>query len=481
MNDRETDARALAVADIVSAPNAIKKTQTEVDNLFKSENFSIAPKTNINSGRESIIDSQNFKSKIKKVMSSIQHNKTSDNGKIKLAEFICNKLHNIYHIPENNKQIIIKELSNVIYKTEDMPIPLRLYYLKFRNVAVPYNVSVKLFRDGIRNKLSIIPYFQILKYILHTDNTLREDIHINEVLNEFEDIFADGNVSIYTKMEIADIFILNGRINRGHEMLDILRELEVQLMLETEDNNTFSNERIKTIYTDTQNVHTNDINDSVLNACVHLMELERPIGFATEEIRNVLYKVSPQSKRYIDTVLERIEIDASKFKYGDNIFGLYDIFSSLWIFISKHEFKQNLLERLVEEITSMSKYCTTGHVSRFINVIQGYTDIEDLQVRISDEEQIRASIAHLLDVILKESPEDVMDSLISTDKTRFYNFIQDMFTEKHIIDLLQKYGQVQTYILASIKAYTKCDYWEIQDNKLVYLNHASRRNKIENQ
>jgi hypothetical protein len=472
MNERETDTRALAVAEMVSVPNAIKQTPTEVDNVFKTEKFSAAPITNINSGKESIIDSQNFKTKITKVMKSIQNTKTSDNGKIKLAEFICNKLYNIYHIPNENKQIIINELTSIIYNSQDMPLALRLYYLKFRNVSVPYPVSINLFYKGIRNKLDIIPYFQILKYILHADISLREDIHISEVLNEFENIFEDEDVSIYTKMEIADIFILNDRLERGHEMLDILREMEVQIILDTQEHpNPSSNERITTIYTDTQNVHTTDINDSVLKACVNLMEIQRPIGFDTEQIRNVLYKVSPESKSAIDTVLERIEIDTSRFKYEDNMFGLYDVFSSLWLFISNHEFKQELLGRLIEEITSMSKYCTTGHVSRFINVIQGYTQIEDLQVRISDKQQIRAYITHTLDIILKDSPENIMDSLVSEDKSQFYNFIQDMFTEKHITELLQKYGQVQSHILDAVKAYTKWDYWDINDNKLIYLNY----------
>ena len=45
----------------------------------------------------------------------------------------------------------------------------------------------------------------------------------------------------------------------------------------------------------------------------------------------------------------------------------------------------------------MTKYCTTGHLSRLINVLQGYTDDKKLSIVISDEQQIKAVIYNYLD------------------------------------------------------------------------------------
>lgn len=466
MDDPQFDTRALAVAASVAGLTPIQKAETEIDDLFETEKFSTAPLSKINAGRESIIDSNNMSKKIKALMKAIQNPETSDAGKIKVCDFICNKLCDIYHIPLEKREILVGELTNVVFNAESMPVPLRLFYLKFRNETVPYPVSVNLFHDGVRDKMSVVPYFQILKYILHTNMDLRRDEHCTEVLDEFEQLFSNEDVSIYTKMEIADVFLLNNRTERGHEMLDTLRELEFQLVLNPNDaNNAALYQRVMTVYGDSQNVHSTDLNESVLKACVHLMELEQPNGFDADVVKEILYKVAPEQREHIDTVMERIEIDTSRFKCGDNMFGLYDVFSSLWTWITKHPSKEELYGRLVEEMVAMAKYCTTGHVSRFINVIQGYSDDEGLHVRISDEQQIRAVVGHYLDTVMMNATEDVTDAMIGDDQTAFYEFIESRMNDR-IPQLLEEYGENQEHIITAVKAYSRWDYWSILDSTI---------------
>lgn len=470
MNVPQNDTRALAVAYGVALPTEIQKTETEIDNLFKSDNFSITPLSNTNAGNENIIDSKTLKRKIKTLIKVIQKPNTSDEGKIKIADFVCNKLFNIYLLPVDTHEIIVRELTNVIFNAESMSVPLRLFYLKFRNESISYCVSVNLFHNGVRDKISVVPYFQILKYILRANVDIRKQKHYEEVLDEFDELFDREDVSIYTKMEIADIFLLNNRINRGNEMLGILRELEFQIILNPNDaDNVAIYQRMLTIYGDSQNVHATDVNESVLKACVNLMKLESPNGFDNDMVKKKLYKVAPEAKEFIDTVMERIEIDTSRFKYGNDMFGLYDVFSSLWVFISKHESKNELYMRLIEEMMAMSKYCTTGHVSRFINVIQGYTDDEGLHVRISDEQQIRAIIGHYLDTVIVNASEEVTDSIIGDNQTPFYQFIENHMN-KRIPKLLEEYGEVQEHIIASVRSYSRWDYWSIIDSTIKYEN-----------
>ena len=64
------------------------------------------------------------------------------------------------------------------------------------------------------------------------------------ILDEFEVLFNDNNVTSDAKMEIADIFLLNKREERGHQILAVLRGYRV---------NDISN--TSTIYDDSQNVH----------------------------------------------------------------------------------------------------------------------------------------------------------------------------------------------------------------------------------
>jgi hypothetical protein len=400
-------------------------------------------------------------------MKAIKSKKTSNEGKIKIADFICNKLYDIYVLPFDKQEIIITELEKVIFNSEDMPIPLRLFYLKFRNECVTYSVSVKLFHKGVRDNMRVIPYFQILKYILRANINLRKEEHCLEVLNEFDQLFNNEDVSIYTKMEIADIFLLNNRTTRGLEMLDILRRLEYNLILDANDaNNAALYKRVLTVYSDSQNVHDTNVNDSVLKACVHLMEIEPPNSFDTETVRQILKEISPEHNDIIDTVLERIEIDTSSFTWNNNRFGLYDVFSSLWSYIRKHSSFSELCTRLIEEMSAMVKYCTTGHVSRFINTIQGYTEDEKLQVRITQEQQIRAVVVHYLDTVITNATEDVTDAMIGDDKTAFYEFIVDKMNNR-IPQLLEDYGEIQESIINTVKSYSLWDHWSIINRTLI--------------
>jgi hypothetical protein len=268
-------------------------------------------------------------------------------------------------------------------------------------------------------------------------------------------------------MEIADIFLLNNRTTRGLEMLDILRRLEYNLILDANDaNNAALYKRVLTVYSDSQNVHDTNVNDSVLKACVHLMEIEPPNSFDTETVRQILKEISPEHNDIIDTVLERIEIDTSSFTWNNNRFGLYDVFSSLWSYIRKHSSFSELCTRLIEEMSAMVKYCTTGHVSRFINTIQGYTEDEKLQVRITQEQQIRAVVVHYLDTVITNATEDVTDAMIGDDKTAFYEFIVDKMNNR-IPQLLEDYGEIQESIINTVKSYSLWDHWSIINRTLI--------------
>jgi hypothetical protein len=466
MDEPQQDTRALAVAANVQGPTPIQEAKTGIDDLFETDKFSTAPLSSVNAGKESIVDSKNLLRKINACMKAMKSKATSDEGKIKIAEFICNKLCDIYCLSFDKQEVIIEELKKIIFNAENMPVPLRLYYLKFRNESVPYPVSVQLFQDGVRDKMRVIPYFQILKYILRANIHIRKEEHCTDVLDEFEQLFNNEEVSIYTKMEIADVFLLNNRTTRGHEMIDTLRELEFNLVLNPDDaNNVALYQRMLTVYGDSQNVHSANVNDSVLKACVHLMEVEPPNGFDAEKVIGILKETSPEHRNIIDTVMERIEIDTSRFTWKDNRFGLYDVFSSLWSYINKHQSRFELYMRLIEEMTAMAKYCTTGHVSRFINAIQGYTDDEGLQVRISDEQQIRAVVGHYLDTVMLNATEDVMDAMIGDDQIAFYEFIVNRMNDR-IPQLFEEYGEVQDSIISAVKAYSRWDYWGIMDNTL---------------
>jgi hypothetical protein len=436
---------------------------SEIDYLVKSEIKG-----------ENIIDSRNIQYKVKKLLDMIVDKNSSSVAVIKISDFICNKLSDIYRLSVEKRNIIVNQLQEVVLRDNELKMPVRLYYLRFRNEVVPYIVSCNLYDRRICNNISIIPYFQILKYILNS--YLVEDNITQRILNEFEVIFGDENYSDFIKMEIADIYLLNNRHERGNEMLQILRQRERERdeVVETVEN--------RVIYTDSQNVHSTTINNSVLKVSVKLIELEQVTEFDKNEVIKALTFLSPSNASHIHTVIERIEIDVSRFIYGDNNFKLQDVFSSLWSYLKKfHHYCQynddgkciisdehDIQKILIDEIVAMSKYCSSGHLSRFINVIQGYTNNEDLQIRISDQEQIKAVIFYYLDKVLANAPPEIIDSMIDDNNLPFLNYICEQLNLK-IPMVIKDYGNVQEYIISAVKSYSKHEWWSISSDNILTL------------
>jgi hypothetical protein len=464
---------------------------TDIDSFFK------------NNIRNNMIDSIDISLKVNDALNLLQKESTSNSGKIKLSEFLCHKLYNIYRLSIDKRNIIVDNLLYSVYNGDNLSIPLRLYYLQFRNEYIAYKVSINLFRNNIpfskletvplnrqflKDKINIIAYFQILKYIIRTNSDLFNNTDYNDVLNEFEYIFNHPNTSLSVKMEIADIYLLNNKLERGNEMINIVRREEEDLIRRREEEDLIRRREevrnkhyFKTIYNDTQNVHNSTINNSVLKTAYNLINQENENSsldnyINIKDIQNVLINIDKSGTRNnnIINVLERIQIDTSVFRYNNNIFGfsLYNVFCALWKFIQKHKSKDELLLRLIEEIVSMDNYCSTGHLSRFVNVIQGFTDDINLQIRISDSSQITIYINNYLNKILLNAPEDITDALIDDNiesKKLFYEFIKKHINE-YIPILINELGEPDDYksfyntIISAISKYTQFNYWYFINN-----------------
>ena len=477
-NTNNTITNSTSTSTNINTNTITNSTSTNINTNTNSTSTS----TNINIDqlfsrniRNNSIDAIDFKEKINTSMTLLKKEDTTKPDKIKICNYLCNKLHNIYRISAVNRDIIIDQLIKTIYYGEELILPLRLSYLRFKNEYIAYKVSINLFRfePTIKPKINIIGYFQILKYILKTNIDMYNKIDCDDVFNDLEYIFNHPETTLSIKMEIADIHILNNKHERGNEMLDIVRQEEerirrIQLAI---PGNQIEHGH-KDVYSDTQNVHNKTINSSVLKAAIYLIEKYRPNSKRVDidDVKKILSKICGKYDFYsVDAVLQRIQFDTSCFTHLDYRFGLYDVFNALWNFIIEHEHKDELLKRLVEEMIAMSGYCSTGHLSRFINVIQGFTDDDDLLIKISGLDQTYVYISNFLQKLMMDAPEDVTDSIIDGNVKVFYEFIKKNINE-NIPNLIKELGDdiFYDYLLTSIKRYTKYDEWYIVDNKLIF-------------
>lgn len=404
------------------------------------------------------VNSVKFRKKEEKLINILSDAETSYLDKLKILNFFCHKLANIYLLNEDMSTLLTDSLYNVVYYGHTLPVASRLYYMRFQNEKIPFNTSIRLYKNNIRKSLEHIPYFQILKYILRNSRS-SEDIR-NTIFKEFEALFARPLISRFIKMEIADIFLLNNRVERGHEMLAALRGFI--RVTEAKDS--------KTVYDDNQNVHDATINETVLTASYRLIELFSETDFDRKEILESLRAIDTSCTDIVNNVIDRIETDTSRFSYGNDSFSLYNVFSNLWVFIIRNKQRDELKARLLEEFNEMHAYCSTGHLSRLINVIQGYTDDPKLCIKISEQSQIKAVMSTVIEKILSNAPEDVMDSMIG-DQVIFAQFIISEINKK-LPKLIEEYTakseeNVKNYILSAIISYTRYEDFDIVDNTLV--------------
>ena len=230
------------------------------------------------------------------------------------------------------------------------------------------------------------------------------------------------------------------------------------------------------VLADSQNVHNHQINEEVKRVAYNLLQIyrgpdsifrEKFDELTLQEIQADLIRNYPLSTPKIIQVFRRISIDNATFNIAVT---LEDLVKALWLLmkykrgqnlqeievvdpdyqqpswlgkvirqwvnnlagipprelpmIRRVVFEENLKEwqndfkkRLVEEICDMAGYCGTGHLSRFVNVMQGFVDDDGLQVHRQNDEQCNAVVRHFLTELLKTcEDEDVLEGMIGGEE-----------------------------------------------------------------
>jgi hypothetical protein len=105
--------------------------------------------------------------------------------------------------------------------------------------------------------------------------------------------------------------------------------------------------------------------------------------------------------------LNRIEMD--RILYTN--LTLSKILIKLWSYIQKNDYRDELMERLLEELEEMSGTCSSGFVSRLVNTLSGFSE---LSIHISFEDQLVSNFIGRLNSYTKKITE--LDSPFYNDK-----------------------------------------------------------------
>lgn len=152
---------------------------------------------------------------------------------------------------------------------------------------------------------------------------------------------------------------------------------------------------IKTVYTNSQNVHNRTITDSALefleNSVNKILEKRSDGLFKTvnSEVTASVYTlcIKPKERAKAFKSLNRIFIDTAT--YTKRRIPEIDVFCFIWRSVCEDSETDELKKRFIEELVDMADTCSSGHVLRLVNVLSGH----GITLKISWEDQIRANVS----------------------------------------------------------------------------------------
>lgn len=219
-----------------------------------------------------------------------------------------------------------------------------------------------------------------------------------------------------------EIYTLADNPQLTHELMDTALEIGASLpVIETQRNLFREYERlipeskpVKNIYSlqaiteDSQNVHHTSINEHVKTVVRQMVSDYPPQdsvwNILVAEIKKHIHSWRPTN---LDT-LKFIKENPSTFNINIT---LKSLLISVFLFIThqSEELRDQLYQRLNEELHEMRGKCSTGHLSRLVNVVQGFS--ERYTIKIQPEREIKSFIYYHLNKILQEAPEDVQEGM----------------------------------------------------------------------
>lgn len=439
------------------------------------------------------ISSLTFRDDIKSILSAIEDEKEQPRARLDSASYLLGKgLQMYYKVPKNKYNTLTKNISDTIIKTDNyIDERYKLIQTHFVYDEINYDISKILYDEYKSNRMTMeeFTYICIVKVLIKytRDNNFRERLY--DELHEMYRLTTE----LQKKMRIADVFYLSDNIGRNAQGRAMLQEIRDQEEKEIEErkrniifddrvhynnnhNNNPNDKKINNVYNDSQNVHNTTINDNVKKVAFDLIQKMQVYSFDYDKvsrdlinhmrtklsffdkIKNTFTSDLSGKEQIINKVLHRFQYETS---YFDN-FNLSQLFSSIYAYIEEHKHRDEMKSRLIEEMIEMNGHCTTGHLARLANCIQGFCE-DSLQIKIPSFDQISTVIYNYLNKQIQNAPDEVQDSMIDENNKRpFLQYICDIMNinkdkfdkeynrediDKYLIDILNKFTNTRMFNL----------------------------------
>ncbi len=253
----------------------------------------------------------------------------------------------------------------------------------------------------------------IIQFIIKTNNL--KSSHLDILYNNI----TQKNLQSNAKADIADFFLgleenysdyslpenVKDYIAKGKEILDKL---------------SYEEGGAKTFYNNTQNIHKIEVDKSINPFIEMLVSINLEIPSTEEEYEEFVDKVIDSIKDFsseIYTTEQQIRIIGAinRFMLDNTLYSKYSVsllnlLIRSYYYIQTHQYKDDLMKRLCEELCDMADTCTTGHIGRLVNIFSGY----ELTISMPIEEEIKSCVYARLNRIIGEKPEEIRDLIFDS-------------------------------------------------------------------
>lgn len=282
----------------------------------------------------------------------------------------------------------------------------------------------------LRNRLQI-PYDEVFVWGLQSafffckDNGIRERLlsanallkmkccpleDKNTIENELLSIARDATSSEQIRADAADILIRDGSNETTLLARRIVKELGFSAVNRTSNNLL---QRVETFYTNSQNTHLikeESVNEFVEKMVADTKIRERPFSEVRDEIGELIrFKIKDPEQKYAALEgLSRTANDVATFTLHSVTSA--EVLNYVYARIcneTNSDTKELLTNLLLEELASMAGWCSSGHITRFILVLQPV----DNSIKISYDQQIEANIAGRIVALIRSSDEELQGPL----------------------------------------------------------------------
>ena len=343
------------------------------------------------------------------------------------------------------KQISQEALLEVIDTTQ--------YPSDFRYKVIAGFIS----KTGINTLLNFtklkVPYDEEFVYGLQTnffyneENNTRERIlsgqHILQMIcsDEKEEV---GNILLKfasssdndenTRADAADVLLRLGTSDQKKKA----RKLIVDMGFSTVDSRKIGTgnlmDRTKTVYSNTQNIHEfQEQIDRFIEKIINETNISvKPFVEVHNEVSEYLRSNIKDRKQRFKAfkAMNRISIDTAQFT--SHKVTLSEIFVHFWARINKYDnkIKEELKNRMAEELVDMGETCSSGHSGRFVNILSEV----DVSLKISWKDQIISNMTGRMMARIRDCPDADLRARLAMaeseladeeDKDAYINFIKD--------------------------------------------------------